>query len=189
MQAAAVAGGSRDAAQVSESSRLRAILDQHFAFVWRSLRRLGLPAHVADDAAQQVFVVLSRRLADVAPGSERAFLFRTAVRVASSERRTIARRHEVLCDQPVETGESADRPDDLLDQRRARELLDQVLASLPLELRAVLVLFEFEELSLNEIAETLGIPRGTAASRLRRAREAFRGALARWKVRAVRGAT
>ncbi|HEX8791043.1 MAG TPA: sigma-70 family RNA polymerase sigma factor [Polyangiaceae bacterium] len=167
-------------------ARLRAMLDEHFDFVWRSLRRLGLPEHAADDGAQRVFVVASRRLADIEPGSERAFLFRTATHVASSERRTLARRREVL-GEPPDSGEGATRPDELLDQRRARELLEQVLASLPLELRTVLVLFEFEELSIDEIAETIGIPRGTAASRLRRAREEFSAALARWKARSLRG--
>jgi RNA polymerase sigma-70 factor (ECF subfamily) len=174
------------AATTSADARLRAMIDEHFDFVWRSLRRLGLAADLADDATQRVFVVASRRLADIEPGCERAFLFRTAVRVACSERRTLARRREVLCEE-LEAGESAERPDVLLDQRRARELLEHVLASLPLDLRTVLVLFEFEELSIDEIAATLGIPRGTAASRLRRAREEFSAALARRKARTGRG--
>lgn len=168
-------------------ARLRAMVDEHFDFVWRSLRRLGLPAHAADDGTQRVFVVASRRLEDIEPGCERAFLFRTAVRIACSERRTFARRREVLCETPLETEESTARPDELLDQRRARELLERVLTSLTFELRTVFVLFELEELSLDEIAETLGIPRGTAASRLRRAREEFSEALARWKARTERG--
>ncbi len=174
---------------VTQPERLRALFEAHFDFVWRSLRRLGLPEHVADDASQRVFVVAGRRLADIEPGRERAFLFRTALRVACSERRTIGRRREVLCDEPPETGESAAQPDELLDQRRARELLDRVLQSLPLDRRTVLVLFEFEGLSLDEIAESLGIPRGTAASRLRRAREEFSDALSRWQARRGRGGT
>jgi RNA polymerase sigma-70 factor (ECF subfamily) len=64
-------------------------------------------------------------------------------------------------------------PDTLLDQQRARQLFDQILASMALELRTVIILFELENLTLTEIADTLGIPRGTAASRLRRAREEF----------------
>lgn len=187
MQVAVLAPEPERADVASAEVRLRAMLDEHFDFVWRSLRRLGLAAHLADDATQRVFMVASRRLADIEPGCERAFLFRTAVRVACSERRTLARRREVLCEDPEPGGVSAARPDELLDQRRARELLDRVLASLPIDLRTVLVLFEFEELSIDEIAATLGIPRGTAASRLRRAREEFSAALARWKARTVRG--
>jgi len=188
MQVAAVIRQPEDAGAMTDEARLRTMLDEHFDFVWRSLRRLGLAAHAADDGTQQVFVVASRRLGDIAPGCERAFLFRTAMRVACSERRTVARRREVLCE-PPDAGDGAARPDELLDQRRARELLEQVLASLPLDLRTVLVLFEFEELSIDEIAETLGIPRGTAASRLRRAREEFSDAIARWKARPMRGGT
>ncbi len=188
MRATALACPAEDGGEdVSGADRLRALFEQHFDFVWRSLRRLGLPEHVADDASQRVFVVASRRLADIEPGRERAFLFRTALRVACSERRTIGRRREVLCEEAPETGDSAARPDELLDQRRARELLDQVLQSLPIDLRTVLVLFEFEGLSIDEIAETLGIPRGTAASRLRRAREEFSEVLSRCMARRERG--
>jgi RNA polymerase sigma-70 factor (ECF subfamily) len=179
MIAGGVADTLADAPAVSDRSRLRAMVDEHFDFTWRALRRLGLPAGEADDAAQRVFVVASRRLASIEPHCERAFLFQTAVRVACTERRTIARRREVLSDEPVEHEDPAPAPDELVDQRRARELLERVLASLDLDLRAVLVLFEFEELTIDEIAKTVGIPRGTAASRLRRAREDFSAALRR----------
>jgi RNA polymerase sigma-70 factor (ECF subfamily) len=67
---------------------------------------------------------------------------------------------------------SAERPsDELVERRRERETLDVVLAALPLELRAVLVLFEIQGVTLSEAASLLGIPRGTVVSRLRRARE------------------
>ena len=187
MSAAALAKDPAVTRSGTDPDRLRAMIDGHFDFIWRSLRGLGLLAHEADDATQRVFVVASRRLESIDPDSERAFLFRTAVRVASSVRRTIARRREVLCEQPPESEESAPASDQLLDQRRARELLDQVLASLDLDVRTVFMLFELEELSLPEIAALLGIPRGTAASRLRRAREEFSAELARWKARNRRG--
>jgi RNA polymerase sigma-70 factor (ECF subfamily) len=48
-----------------------------------------------------------------------------------------------------------------------------VLDRMPEELRAVFVLFELEELSVDEIARLLTLPRGTAATRLRRSREVF----------------
>jgi RNA polymerase sigma-70 factor (ECF subfamily) len=182
------ANDSVGASDKADASRLRMMLEEHFEFIWRSLRRLGLPEHVADDATQRVFVVASRRLRSIQSGSERAFLFRTAVRVACSERRSIARRREVLSGEPVEPDESAPMPDELLDQRRARELLEQVLAALDLDLRVVLVLFEFEGLTIAEIARTLDLPHGTAASRLRRAREEFSAVLERLQARRQRGA-
>jgi RNA polymerase sigma-70 factor (ECF subfamily) len=64
-------------------------------------------------------------------------------------------------------------PEQALEQRRARALLDTVLARLPLELRTVFVLFELEGLPIRDIAELEEIPIGTAGSRLRRAREEF----------------
>ena len=146
---------------------------EYFAFVWRLTRRLGLSPADADDATQQVMIVLTRRLADIQPGSERAFLSRTAVHVALKARRSRERRHEVteaLCDELPCAECDLDR---LLDQRRARERLDQLLSELPFELRVVLVLFEIEGLSQPEIAAALDIPYGTVASRIRRARKAL----------------
>lgn len=178
-------------------ARLRAMVDEHFDFIWRSLRRLGVLPGDVDDCAQQVFVVASRRLDAIAPGSERSFLFGTAMRVASGDRRTRARRREVSLehgaggadDDPA--GEEAGgahhpglSPEDAADQRRARALLDEVLAQMPIDLRTVFVLFELEEMSTPEIAELLEIPGGTAASRLRRAREEFQRLVARASARA-----
>jgi RNA polymerase sigma-70 factor (ECF subfamily) len=70
-------------------------------------------------------------------------------------------------------------PDEIVDQKRLLALLDEILAALPDDLRAVLVLYEIEELSTQEIAALLELPSGTVASRLRRAREAFARAVPR----------
>lgn len=169
-----------------DEPRFRAMVKDHLDFTWRSLRRLGLPADVADDATQRVFLVASRKLANVAPGSERSFLFNTAVRVASSEKRTFARRREVMTGDDPETRDAASGPDELIDQRRARDLLEELLRGLPMDLRTAFVLFELEGMTTSEVAATLGLPMGTAASRLRRAREEFREALKRHEARAGR---
>src|SRR4051812_39693933 len=79
-------------------ARLRSIVDANFDFIWRSLRRLGVAEHSVDDAAQQVWIVAARKLASITPGQERAFLFGTALRVASDARRSASRRREVLAD-------------------------------------------------------------------------------------------
>ncbi|MEZ4371440.1 MAG: sigma-70 family RNA polymerase sigma factor [Polyangiaceae bacterium] len=143
----------------------------YFDFVWRLLRRFGLNPGDADDVAQQVFVVACRKLSVIHAGRERAYLFGVASRSAARFRRDQARRGELELGEDVPL--DVPSPEALVDQRRARELLDHVLALMPLELRCVFVSFEIEELSLSEIAEGLSIPRGTAASRLRRAREDF----------------
>ncbi len=75
------------------------------------------------------------------------------------------------------------RPDRAVEQARALEILDGILARMSLELRAVFVAAEFEGLSLSEIAEAFGIPRGTAASRLRTARDDFRARVARYEAK------
>jgi RNA polymerase sigma-70 factor (ECF subfamily) len=163
-------------------ARLRALVDGQFDFIWRSLRRLGIPAVDADDCAQQVFLVASRKLDDILPGCERPFLFSTALRVASDARRSRSRRREVFEDVD-EPRDSAPNPEQVAEQKSSRALLDEVLDSLPMELRAVFVLFELEELPSTEIADMLAIPVGTVASRLRRAREEFQRIVARMKAR------
>jgi RNA polymerase sigma-70 factor (ECF subfamily) len=159
--------------------RLRRLLDDYFDFIWRSLRRFGLSDDRADDAAQQVFMIASRKLATIQPERERSFLFGTAMRVASDIRRSAAYRREIACADAGAELEAGIGPDELLDRRRARELLDSVLAAMDLDLRTVFVLFELEEMTTSEIASILGIPHGTVASRLRRAREEFEAKTAR----------
>jgi len=174
---ALVAGGAGQVAPDSKA-RLRAIVGEQFDFTWRSLRRLGVAPGDTDDATQQVFIVMSRRLADVPVGRERAFLFSTAVRVASDARRTYRRRHESPDAELADTPDSAPSLDDLVDQRRARVLLTQLLEEMPMDLRTVFILFELEQMSRTEVAHVLGLPAGTVASRLRKAREIFEEKLA-----------
>jgi len=166
----------------ADEVRFRAIRDEHFEFVWRSVRRLGVPEADADDAAQQVFIVTARRLGAIRPGSERAFLFATALRVASHARRTARRRGEVAGDVP-DLCDAAPDPEELVDRHRAREMLDEALEALPLDVRAVFILFELEEMTQAQIAALLDLPQGTVASRLRRGREEFQAAIARMKAR------
>jgi RNA polymerase sigma-70 factor (ECF subfamily) len=153
--------------------RLEVLFTTYFDFIWRSLRRFGLSEDRADDAAQQVFMIASRKLDAIKEGSERSFLYGTAMRVASDIRKSAPVRREIAHEDVGIDVDSGARPDDLLEQRRARELLDKVLDAMELDLRAVFVLYEIEEMSTAEIASLLSSPHGTAASRLRRAREDF----------------
>jgi RNA polymerase sigma-70 factor (ECF subfamily) len=164
-----------------DDGRVRAMFEMHFDFIWRSLRRFGLSDDRADDAAQQVFVVASRKLTSIQPGSERSFLIGTAMRVASDVRRSAPYRREIAHADPGAELEGGFRPDELVEQRQARALLDAVLDTMELDLRTVFVLFEIEELSTAEIAELLAIPHGTVASRLRRARDEFESSVERFR--------
>src|SRR5262249_37551686 len=75
-----------------DQRRLRALIDEHHDFLWRSLRRLGLAEAHVDDAAQHVWLVISRKLSEIRVGGERAYLFGVAMRVASNARRVASRR-------------------------------------------------------------------------------------------------
>lgn len=156
------------------TARLRRLVDGHIDFVARVLRNSGTPQAEVDDEVQRTFIVAARRLDDMRVGAEKSFLFRIALNLAAHARRTLARRREVSADQAPEQIERFATPEALTDQKRMRELLDRVLDQMDESLRATFVLHEFEEMSTSEIAELLGIPRGTVASRLRRARIEFR---------------
>jgi RNA polymerase sigma-70 factor (ECF subfamily) len=154
--------------------RLRALVDQHYAFVWRSVRRLGVAAADADDAAQHVFLVLARKLGAVRPGCEQRYLFQTALRVASDYRRARRRRPDAGDPEPlIDPVDPNEGPFDVLALRAERAMLDRVLDALPLELRAIFILNEFDEMTMAEIANVTGLRPGTVASRLRRARAIF----------------
>jgi RNA polymerase sigma-70 factor, ECF subfamily len=172
----------------SSEQRLRDLVEKHHGAIWNFVRRLGVAEADVDDAVQRVFLVLADRLSSIVPDSERSFLFGTALRVAADARRAARRRREdavdALDDRPIDLP----APDELADQKRARALVDRVLEQMPLDLRAVLVLFEVEELSTAEIADLLELPMGTVGSRLRRAREDFQARVKRLQVARTRKA-
>ena len=163
----------------SRAERLRAAISAHYEQVWRVLRRLGVAEASVEDAAQQVLIVFSNRLADIRPGAERAFLIASATRVAADFRKKRGRAREDLDPDAIAAQQSSTPlADELLDRSRARRWLDIVLNRMPDEQRAVFVLFELEEMTMASIAEVLGLAPGTVASRLRRARATFESAAA-----------
>jgi RNA polymerase sigma-70 factor (ECF subfamily) len=160
-----------------DAKNFSALVRAEFEWVWRLLRRGGLSPADADDATQQVFLVAARRSAEVQGSRARAFLYGTAIRIAANARRALRRRREVPGDAAAASKAHAPSLDELLEQLRARELLDELLGKLPPELRRVLVLAEIEQLTAQQIAELEAVPAGTVASRLRRARVVFHGLL------------
>jgi RNA polymerase sigma-70 factor (ECF subfamily) len=167
----------------SDPARFQRLVTTQLDFVWRCLRRFGVPAADADDATQQVFMVVYEKLAGVPAGKERAFLVATVARVAANARRSIRRRKSAYEHLALVSDEPDPMQEQLADQHRARTLLDAVMAELPDDLREVFVLFEIEECSIQEIAELLEIRLGTVGSRLRRARQAFQDKVNRYKTR------
>jgi RNA polymerase sigma-70 factor (ECF subfamily) len=159
---------------------IEGLVSEHGAFVWRSVRRLGVAEGDIDDVTQLVFLRARDRLAEIRPEGAKGFLYRLALGLASNHKRSQRRRRETSLDDDAAERASTDDPATLFEQR---VLLDRLLEPLPLELRAVLVLHEGEEQTVTEIAELLGIPAGTVASRLRRAREEVKAALLRARSR------
>jgi RNA polymerase sigma-70 factor (ECF subfamily) len=160
------------------------MLEEHQRFIWRLLRRFGVPESEADDAAQEVFCVAARRIADIKPGSERSFLYGVAIRVGADVRRRRGRRREEHVTGAITgahlTGAGVETN---VNSKMARALLDEVLDEMDDALREVFVLFEFEEMQVKEIAVMLGVPVGTVGSRLRRARERFSESAGRLRAR------
>ncbi len=163
----------------TDESRLRRVVSEQFEVLWRFLRRLGISEGDTDDAVQEVVLVLARKLDQVQVVSERSFVLSTAFRVASGFRRAGRRRREVDDSELGELASPELDPEALAEKQRLRAVLQRVLNELPIELRAVFVLYELEELTMAEIATTLELPPGTVASRLRRGREQFEALAAR----------
>jgi len=160
---------------VADKARLRAMVDGYFDQVCVALKRLGVDEADIEDNAQRVFMVAQAKLRLIERKSERAFLLGTAAKVASHARRSKRRRREVKDedDSVFDAPGVVLAPDEIVEQKQMRELLDEVLTAMPEELREMLVLFELEELSMQEIGVALEMKMGTVASRLRRAREKF----------------
>ncbi|MEO6602938.1 MAG: sigma-70 family RNA polymerase sigma factor [Polyangiaceae bacterium] len=160
---------------------------EHFAFTWRSLRRLGVPERDLGDAAQDVFVVLYRKFDEL--DRERSFtswLYAVCLRVASDRRRSALEQNEQLARDPdsnerSETVPVHDAEKEQLNERR--ELLEAALDAMSLEQRAVFTLFELEGRTGEEVAMILEIPAPTVHSRLRLAREIFRRTVERERAR------
>ena len=161
--------------------RLATVMGETFDKAWLFARRLGVAESDLDDVMQEVTTITFDRLDAIDLGREKSFVFGTTFRIASEYRRRRGRRREAPEELADEIEDPRAPPDESSELREARALLDRILESMAIELRAVFVLFEIDEHSQAEIAELLGLPVGTVASRLRRAREEFDARVARWQ--------
>lgn len=161
------------------------IYKEHFDFVWRSLRRMGVPDGSMDDAAQDVFLVVHRKLATFQRRSSvKTWLFGIVARVAHDHRRSEKRKGEPVRSQdPTALDSLPDRatpgPMQRAEQNASIRLLEALLSQLTPEKREVFLLAELEQMTAPEIGEALGIPLTTVNSRLRVARIEFEEALSR----------
>lgn len=170
------AGNEVSAADAAPS--FREVFDKHARYVWRSLLGLGVRERDVADASQQAFLVVHDRLAagQVPAGALRTFIYGVCLRVASDFRRRAHRRHERLFADPPEPSQEPEQ-ERAASHRQALAQLEAVLAELPARQREAFVLYEIEELSMNEVAVALGCPLQTAYSRLHAARRVVLAAL------------
>jgi RNA polymerase sigma-70 factor, ECF subfamily len=162
----------------------------HADFVWRSLARLGVRDEDLADMLQEVFLVVHRRL-HTYDGSSKltSWLFGICLRVAAAYRRRAHRTRER--ERPLSEAREPAAPADAFDPERtlaARQQLAAILDAMPLEKRAIFVMFEIDGMSSQEIADSLDMPVGTVHSRLYAARRAFAQVLERQRARAAREA-
>jgi RNA polymerase sigma-70 factor, ECF subfamily len=161
----------------SRGGDFREVYDAEHDFVWRSLVHLGVPTAHADDALQEVFIVVHRRLEELDPALPlRAWLWGIARNVAHNARRSLGRearrRHEL-------SREPHDTTDDSLERAPEVAAVREVLLSMDEMFRDVLVLSDIEGMTALEIAAALGAKTNTVYSRLRIARAKFAEEMAR----------
>lgn len=171
--------------EASARAAEQAFVRENHGFVTRVLWSRGTPRMQLDDAVQQVFLVALPKLHEIR--EPKPFLFAIAAHVAQEQIRS-GKRHAPPSD-PEASAQLVSRdpvPEELLDRKQRRALLDEALESLPDEVRTVFVLFELEDLTQKEIALAMELPQGTIASRIRRGRELFREAASRLRARHAR---
>jgi RNA polymerase sigma-70 factor, ECF subfamily len=157
---------------------LESVYREHFRPVWRLLRRLGVGLSQLDDATQDVFLVVHRKLDSVAAQAPlRSWMYAIAVRVASEHRRRAARVRAEPLDESI--ADATPGPADSSELQESIRLLHELLGELDEAKRTVFVLSELEQLSVPEIASVLGVNLNTVYSRRRKAKQLFDAALLR----------
>ncbi len=162
------------------------VYDEHAEMVWRSLRRLGVAESSIDDALQEVFLVVYRRLHEFEGRSSlKTWLFGIVIGVARNQRRSVRRRapegalaSEVDDELPSPSGRS---PEGNAQAAEAVRTLHALLDELDEDKRQVFVMADLEEMSAPEIAAALNLNVNTVYARIRAARLAFEQAVARFR--------
>ncbi len=173
-------GLSEDVVAAPPTVRLdfQTVYRSHFDYVWRTLRAFGIEEAQIEDAVQDVFVVVHRRLREF-EGRARieSWLFAIAQRVAQRHWRTRSRRREAAGPLPEVADPAENGPSAAAERAQAAQLLVQLLDGMQYDQREVFVLVEVHEFAVTQAAATLDVNVNTAYSRLRLARRQFEKAL------------
>ncbi len=165
----------------------RAIFDAHYDYVWLSLRRLGVSDRDREDITNEVFFRVHGRLDAYDPERPiRPWLFAFAVRAASDYRKLARHRREASVPEgtPISV-HPGPGPDEHAIRREEQQLVALALDALDMDRRSVFVMHELDQVAVPTIASALGIPLGTAYTRLRSARQDFAIAVRRLSARRV----
>ena len=175
--------------QGGDEAALGELMERWELPVKRLLARLVQNAAEADDLAQETFVRVWQQREKFRAGAEfRPWMFAIAVNLGRNRLRWGRRRPTVSLEEWSE-GERPEaggqRPENTagaegMERKERAAAVRKAVAALPIELREALVLFEYEELSHNEIATALGCTSKAVETRIYRAREKLRVALRRW---------
>jgi RNA polymerase sigma-70 factor (ECF subfamily) len=131
----------------------------------------------AEDLVQETYAKALRGFSSFQAGTNfRAWMYRI-LRNSFLSSRTGLKTTVVLDEEDASVAAENATPESLLIEQANREMVRQALEGLPIPFREILLLCEVEEMTYQEIAETLAIPIGTVMSRLYRARQALRTAL------------
>ena len=153
------------------------VYERHVGFVWRVARAFGVPASAIEDAVQDVFVVVHRRLPEFeGRAAITTWLFAITKRVALTHRRRETRT-EPLAAEPRGGADTFAA----ISRAEAAAIVADILDTLDDDKRIVLALVELEQMNVPEVAQLLEINLNTAYSRLRLARAAFEAAVRRRK--------
>lgn len=169
----------KTAGEADLPEKLAEIYEAYFEFVWRNARRLGVPEASADDVAQDVFMVVQRRIGSYdGRASMQAWIFGILVRVVGSHRRSYQRKSarnvpfDPALNRQLPTTLNPTPVEHLERSERAR-LVESLLGQLDEDKRRILILSELEDWTLREIAEFYQSNINTIYSRLRAAKRAF----------------
>jgi RNA polymerase sigma-70 factor (ECF subfamily) len=156
-----------------ESVPFRTLYERHFAFTWRSLRYLGVPEALLDDAAQEVWVVVHRRYGEFEGNSDvKTWLFSIAINVERNIRR-VERRRGSQVPLPAELLASAGDPQVAHEVTEAWALVLGFVDTLDETRRAVFAANLVEGFSAAETAALTGMSIETVYNRVRALRRSF----------------
>jgi len=156
----------------------RELVHRQSRFVFRVAYAVLRNVHDAEDAVQDTFLKLYRSGAWQEMQDERAFLARSAWRIAVDKLPKRAQNTSQDDADLLEPVSSKPTPEQAAMAADSRRLVHQLIDSLPEELRQPLALSTVEELSSVEIAAVMSIPEGTVRTRLMRARGILKEKLA-----------